>query len=121
MPYEVEEKKQYIEEFLNNFLIKTKSKYVAKKKIKKVTKAWKNVKPEQIKTANGETISLVLNKLNTLFEINKIEKEEKIKKSIEYVLNDYLNKNKIFNDNNYWYENIIENNFWEIINHLPEI
>jgi hypothetical protein len=49
--------------------------------------------------------------LNELFEINKIENEEKIKKSIEYVLNDYLNKNEIFNDNRNWYENIIKNNF----------
>jgi hypothetical protein len=81
----------------------------------------KTTKHEQIKTANEEVISLILNKMNELFEINKIEKEEKIKKSIEYVLNDYLNKNEIFNDNLNWYENIIKNNFWEIINHLPEI
>lgn len=122
LPYGVKEKKEYIEEFSNNFLIKTE--YPADKC--KGKKGWdskdcKKPMPEQIKTANGETVSLVLNKLNELFEINKIEKEEKIKKSIEYVLNDYLNKNKIFSDNLYWYENIIENNFWEIINHLPEI
>lgn len=121
LPYGVEKKKQYIKEFSNNFLIKTIYLEEKRKGEDWDSKDCKKPMPEQIKTANGETVSLVLNKLNELFEINKIEKEEKIKKSIEYVLNDYLNKNKIFSDNHYWYENIIKNNFWEIINHLPEI
>ncbi len=59
--------------------------------------------------------------MNEFFEINKIEKEEKIKESIKYVLNGYLNENEIYDNNHNWYENIIINNCWEIINHLPEI
>lgn len=57
--------------------------------------------------------------MNEFFEINKIKKE--VKESIEYVLNVYLKEDRIFDDNHNWYENIIKNNFWEIINHLSEI
>ena len=120
LPDEIKEKKKFIEDFSNNFLIKIEYQ-CSKGKPLKGGKKCEAEKHEQIKLANEETVSLILNKLNELYEINKIENEEKIKKSIEYVLNDYLNKNEIFNDNHNWYENIIKNNFWEIINHLPEI
>ena len=78
-------------------------------------------KPLQIKNANEEMISTVFTKLNELFEITKIEKEEKIKKAIEYILNDYLSKNVVYSDNYNCYEIIIDNNVWDIINYLPNL
>ena len=68
-----------------------------------------------------ETVSKVLEQLNNLFEINKVEKEEKIIKAIEYVLNDYLSKNSIYSDDIYWYKRILNNIVWEIINYLPNL
>ena len=68
-----------------------------------------------------ETVSKVLEQLNNLFEINKVEKEEKIIKAIEYVLNNYLSKNSVYDDDIYWYERILNNIVWEIINYLPNL
>ena len=118
--YGVKEKKDYIRDFSYNYLIKERE---GKKKDKKCGgKKWeKKEKPERIKNVSIEIVSKVLEKLNNLFEINKIEKEEKIIKSIEYVLNDYLSKNEVFSDDIYWYENIINNIIWEIINYLPNL
>ena len=118
--YGVKEKKDYIRDFSYNYLIKERE---GKKKDKKHTgkKCDKKEKPERIKNVSIEIVSKVLEKLNNLFEINKIEKEEKIIKSIEYVLNDYLSKNEVFSNNIYWYENIINNIIWEIINYLPNL
>ena len=116
LPCEINAKRQYIEEFTNNRLIKEK---LRKNKGKKKPKAYKNL--EQIKNASEEIIIEIYNKLNDLYEINKIEKEENIKKAIEYSLNVFLSKNEIFNDNNYWYNIFIENNIWDIINYLPNL
>jgi len=118
LPYGINEKKDYIENFANTFLID--DEHIGKKK-DKGKKCKKSKEPEQIKIANDETISLSLNKLNELFEISKIEKEENIRKAIEYILNDYLSKNSVFSNDYHWYEKIIEDNCWEIINYLVNI
>ena len=76
---------------------------------------------ERIKNIDEKTISLILDKLNELYDINKIEEEFKIKKSIENVSNEYLTKNEIYKDNDYWYKNIIIEYFWEIIDDLINI
>ena len=76
---------------------------------------------ERIKNIDEKTISLILDKLNELYDINKIEEEFKIKKSIEHVSNEYLTKNEIYKDNDYWYKNIIIEYFWEIIDDLINI
>ena len=110
------EQKKYIEKFTDKFLIKERN-----GKKKKSGKKKESQKKEEIKNVNEETISLSLNKLNELFEINKIEKEDKIRKSIEHVLNEYLSKNEIFSDNYNWYEEVLENNCWDIINYLPDL
>ena len=76
---------------------------------------------ERIKNIDEKTISLILDKLNELYDINKIEEEFKIKKSIENVSNEYLTKNEIYKDNDNWYKNIIIEYFWEIIDDLINI
>ena len=119
LPYGINEKKEYIENFLRNCIINER-KSSMKSKGKKCYKE-KESKVFQIKNADQELISKVLDKLNNLFEINKIEKEEKIKKGIEYLLNDYLSKNVIYSNNYYWYEEIIYNNIWDLINYLPNL
>ena len=68
-----------------------------------------------------ETVSKVLEQLNNLFEINKVEKEEKIIKAIEYVLNDYLSKNSVYSNDIYWYKRILNDIVWGIINYLPNL
>ena len=118
LPYGINEKKKYIENFFWNFIINE----------RELNKIWDKKKEEeeeektfQIKNADQEIISKVLKELNNLFEINKIEKEEKIRKGIEYILNDYLSKNEIYSNNYYWYEKIIYNNIWDLINYLPNL
>ena len=78
-------------------------------------------KSPRIEKVSKETVSKVLEQLNNLFEINKVEKEEKIIKAIEYVLNNYLSKNSVYDDDIYWYERILNNIVWEIINYLPNL
>ena len=78
-------------------------------------------KSPRIEIVSKETVSKVLEQLNNLFEINKVEKEEKIIKAIEYVLNNYLSKNSVYDDDIYWYERILNNIVWEIINYLPNL
>ena len=63
----------------------------------------------------------MLEKLNSLFEIKKIEKDEKLIKAIEYALNNYLSKNSINDDDIYWYGRILNDTVWEIINYLPKL
>ena len=119
LPYGINEKKKYIEDFFWNFIINERkggNKISGKKAERK-----KESKPFQIKNADQEIVSKVLKELNNLFEINKIEKEEKIRKGIEYILNDYLSKNEIYSNNYYWYEEIIYNNIWDLINYLPNL
>ena len=86
-------------------------------------KKWDEEKKKsfRIEKVSKETVSKVLEQLNNLFEINKVEKEEKIIKAIEYVLNDYLSKNSIYSDDIYWYKRILNNIVWEIINYLPNL
>ena len=118
LPYGINEKKEYIENFLRNSIINER-----KRSMKSGEKCNKEKEPKifQIKNTDQELISKVLDKLNNLFEINKIEKEEKIKKGIEYLLNDYLSKNVIYSNNYDWYEEIIYNNIWDLINYLPNL
>lgn len=121
LPYGINEQKEYIENFFRNYIInerKTAEKECGKEKWGKEKE---KEKVSQIKNADQELISKVLEKLNNLFEINKIEKEEIIKKGIEYILNDYLSKNAIYSDNYHWYEEIIYNNIWDLINYLPNL
>ena len=121
LPYGIDEQKEYIENFFRNYIInerKTAEKECGKEKWGKEKE---KEKVSQIKNADQELISKVLEKLNNLFEINKIEKEEIIKKGIEYILNDYLSKNAIYSNNHHWYEEIIYNNIWDLINYLPNL
>ena len=78
-------------------------------------------KASKIENVSKEEVLKVYEILNELFEINKIEKEEKIQKSIEYVFNNYLSKNNVYDSNIYWYKNIINDVIWEIINYLPNL
>ena len=98
-----------------------KKKNKGKKCCKSIFESELNDKPNQITKANDEIILLTLNGLNELYQINKIENESKIKKAIEFVLNEYLSKNVVYDNDNSWYKIIIKNNFWEIINYLPNI
>ena len=118
LPYGINEQKEYIENFFDKLII---NELNSKKNLKLQKENEKKEKSIQIKNADEELVSKVLKELNNLFEINKIEKEEKLRKGIEYVLNDYLNKNEIFSNNRYWYEEIIYNNIWDIINYLPNL
>ena len=119
LPYGINEQKEYIENFFRNYIINERERG---KKCKEDRKKKKNEdKVSQIKNADQELITKVLEKLNNLFEINKIEKEEIIKKGIEYILNDNLSKNAIYSDNYHWYEEIIYNNIWDLINYLPNL
>ena len=78
-------------------------------------------KTYKIENVSKEVVLKVYEILNELFEINKIEKEAKIQKSIEYVFNNYLSKNNVYDSNIYWYKNIINDVIWEIINYLPNL
>ena len=118
LPYDINEKKKYIDNFFYNYIINEKGR---EKKIPHGIKSGKALKFFQIKNADEELVSKVLVELNNLFEINKIEKEEKIRKGIKYVLNDYLSKNEMFGDNCNWCKEIIYNNIWDIINYLPNL
>ena len=119
--YGVNEKREYINDFCYNYLIEEREGDKKEEKTEEEKEKKEEKKLTQIKKVSTETISKVLEKLNNLFEINKIEKEKKIMKAIEYVLNVYLSKNKIFDDNIYWYEGIINNIIWEIIHYLPNL
>ena len=117
LPYGIDEKRKYIENFAETFLIK---------EIKGpgidpgIDINGPTVGLSQITKVNEKIIKESLNILNQLFEINKIEKEEKIIKAINSVLNDYINKNKIF-DHYHWNEEVMEKTCWEIVNILPNL
>jgi hypothetical protein len=119
LPYGINEKRDYICNFSYNYLIEE----MASKDKKDCNKVnfRKQKKPRKIENVSEEIVSKVIDILNDLFEINKIEKEEIISKSIEYVLNDYLSKNEIYENNTYWYKDIINKKIWEIVNYLPNI
>ena len=121
LPGSINKKKEYIENFSYNQLIHERAKKKKGKKCCKSIESELNDKPNQITKANDEIILLTLNGLNELYQINKIENESKIKKAIEFVLNEYLSKNVVYDNDNSWYKIIIKNNFWEIINYLPNI
>ena len=117
--YDVNEKRKYIFDFSYNYLIEETHYKNLNKNCRK--EKWNEKKSFRIEKVSKETVSKVLEQLNNLFEINKVEKEEKIIKAIEYVLNDYLSKNSVYSNDIYWYERILNNIVWEIINYLPNL
>ena len=119
--YNVNEKRKYIYDFSYNYLIEERDYKEEEKKCEKEKWDKEEIKSFRIEKVSKETVSKVLEQLNNLFEINKVEKEEKIIKAIEYVLNDYLSKNSIYSDDIYWYKRILNNIVWEIINYLPNL
>ena len=121
--YGINEKKKYIENFTYNYLIKENNMGQKNYNYYKNNNINNNSFKKAIKIENvsKEVVLKIYEILNELFEINKIEKEEKIQKSIEYMFNNYLSKNNVYNSNIYWYKNIINNIIWEIINYLPNL
>ena len=117
IPVEINEKKKYIDDFCHNNLIK--ERYSEKEEERKYGILEEIC--EKLENVDTKTTKIVLEKLNKLFEINKIEKEENILIAIEYVLNNYLKKNEVFIDETDWYEDIINDLIWDIINYLPNL
>ena len=120
LPYGINEKKKYIDNFTYNYLIEEKERIKAVC-VEECEKEVKEKIPDKIKIVSKDVVLKVYQILNELFEIGKIEKEEKIQKSIEYVLNNYLSKNDVYENDIYWYEEIINNIIWEIVNYLPNL
>ena len=117
IPVEINEKKKYIDDFCHNNLIK--ERYSEKEEERKYGILEKIC--EKLENVDTKTTKIVLEKLNKLFKINTIEKEENILIAIEYVLNNYLKKNEVFIDETDWYEDIINDLIWDIINYLPNL